>query len=566
MVGAHAVHELVLGLERLAADAVEPRVDVLVDVAVVVDSLRKSCTKRLCPSSLVRMKKSCDAFRRPGSSCQSATIRSAYSCGASPCSAATRATFDACSSTPVRKNVSLPAAGDGARGCRPRSSCTRGRCAASIDVVDGGRHVVRLSPRFYGPPWIPTADRRSPGRVREEPASEPPGAASATAPERPGPARSRSTRAPGPTASRPGGRRGGRRRPGEPAHARTPADRVAPADAVARTARGTAARSPVGGWATPLAAIRPGRPPPATARARPGRSGPSGDASVGRRRHRPLARDGLPPVGLGGRSVAPAGGGEPTAPSTAGLAGGAFGRRWRQRHGGRGAAAGAGAAVRRCVAGPRCRCRRRSRSWSRWCRRGDGGGWMPAAAARGRMPAPDGTGARRPPAAARPPATSGGQEAERIDVAVRPLGNAHAEVHGGSPCSASPLGPSCPRERARRPCRPSRPRPSRAGQRDGEPSPVTMVTARPCVGTEPAKVTVPAAGARPVRRARRDVDAAAAPRRMGRSRARTRGAPHRRRATTRRGDAAASATTSVAPSTRNRRTRPPSFSARGTRE
>ena len=36
-----AVDELVLGLERLAADAVEPRVDVFVDVAVVVDPLQE---------------------------------------------------------------------------------------------------------------------------------------------------------------------------------------------------------------------------------------------------------------------------------------------------------------------------------------------------------------------------------------------------------------------------------------------------------------------------------------------------------------------------------------------
>ena len=41
VVGALAVDELVLGLERLAADAVEPGVDVLVDVAVVVDPLQE---------------------------------------------------------------------------------------------------------------------------------------------------------------------------------------------------------------------------------------------------------------------------------------------------------------------------------------------------------------------------------------------------------------------------------------------------------------------------------------------------------------------------------------------
>ena len=41
MVGALAVDELVLVLEGLAADAVEPGVDVLVDVAVVVDALQE---------------------------------------------------------------------------------------------------------------------------------------------------------------------------------------------------------------------------------------------------------------------------------------------------------------------------------------------------------------------------------------------------------------------------------------------------------------------------------------------------------------------------------------------
>ena len=42
-----AVDELVLGLERLAADAVEARVDVLVDVAVVVDALQELADERL---------------------------------------------------------------------------------------------------------------------------------------------------------------------------------------------------------------------------------------------------------------------------------------------------------------------------------------------------------------------------------------------------------------------------------------------------------------------------------------------------------------------------------------
>ena len=56
VVGALAVDELVLGLERLAADAVEAGVDVLVDVAVVVDPLEELLDEALCPSSVVRMK------------------------------------------------------------------------------------------------------------------------------------------------------------------------------------------------------------------------------------------------------------------------------------------------------------------------------------------------------------------------------------------------------------------------------------------------------------------------------------------------------------------------------
>ena len=41
MLGAEAVDEIGLALELLAADAVQPRVDVLVDVAVVVDPLQE---------------------------------------------------------------------------------------------------------------------------------------------------------------------------------------------------------------------------------------------------------------------------------------------------------------------------------------------------------------------------------------------------------------------------------------------------------------------------------------------------------------------------------------------
>ena len=49
VVGALAVDELVLGLERLAADAVQPGVDVLVDVAVVVDPLQEVLDEALVP-------------------------------------------------------------------------------------------------------------------------------------------------------------------------------------------------------------------------------------------------------------------------------------------------------------------------------------------------------------------------------------------------------------------------------------------------------------------------------------------------------------------------------------
>ena len=44
-----AVDELVFGLERLAPDAVEPCVDVLVDIAVVVDPLQELADERLVP-------------------------------------------------------------------------------------------------------------------------------------------------------------------------------------------------------------------------------------------------------------------------------------------------------------------------------------------------------------------------------------------------------------------------------------------------------------------------------------------------------------------------------------
>src|SRR5207247_180843 len=49
VLGAEAVDEIGLVLELLAADAVEPRVDVLVDVAVVVDALEELLDEALVP-------------------------------------------------------------------------------------------------------------------------------------------------------------------------------------------------------------------------------------------------------------------------------------------------------------------------------------------------------------------------------------------------------------------------------------------------------------------------------------------------------------------------------------
>ena len=49
MVGALAVDELVLVLECLAPNAVEPGIDILVDVAVVVDPLQKVLNEALMP-------------------------------------------------------------------------------------------------------------------------------------------------------------------------------------------------------------------------------------------------------------------------------------------------------------------------------------------------------------------------------------------------------------------------------------------------------------------------------------------------------------------------------------
>ena len=103
-----AVDEILLLLERLAADAVPALVDALVDVAGVVEPLAISVTPALCRGSVVRMKSSNDT-----SSCahvlrNSRSIWSQYASGSSPSSAAFLNTFCECSSLPIRKRVSKP--------------------------------------------------------------------------------------------------------------------------------------------------------------------------------------------------------------------------------------------------------------------------------------------------------------------------------------------------------------------------------------------------------------------------------------------------------------------------
>ena len=92
MIRALAVDELVLGLELLAADAVEAGVDVLVDVAVVVDALQE-----LLDEALVALVGRADeevVLRVDASRAARARLlddlgrRTAF--GSSPCSSATR--------------------------------------------------------------------------------------------------------------------------------------------------------------------------------------------------------------------------------------------------------------------------------------------------------------------------------------------------------------------------------------------------------------------------------------------------------------------------------------------
>ena len=113
-----AVNQLGLGLELLASDAVEARVDALVDVAVVVDPLQELPDELLVPvvgrpnEEVVRrveasrelppdLRDPVDVLLR-----RQALLR------------ASRETFVACSSTPVRKNVSSPRC----RWCRAKTS------------------------------------------------------------------------------------------------------------------------------------------------------------------------------------------------------------------------------------------------------------------------------------------------------------------------------------------------------------------------------------------------------------------------------------------------------------
>ena len=90
VLGALAVDELVFRLELLAADAVQAGVDVLVDIAVVVDALEEVTDERL-----VAVIRGSDvevglAPTAPGSARQTSPMRSTYSCGSRPCSWATR--------------------------------------------------------------------------------------------------------------------------------------------------------------------------------------------------------------------------------------------------------------------------------------------------------------------------------------------------------------------------------------------------------------------------------------------------------------------------------------------
>ena len=287
VLGALAVDELLLRLERLAADAVEPRVDVLVDVvaAVVRIRCRNSWTNRLWPSSLVRMKKSFATPRRAGSARHASAIRSTYSWGASPCSLGDarhlrRVLVDPGEQERLTAALPLMTREHVGRDRRVGVADVRRR----VDVVDRRRQVVRLHPdRFYGRPSHDPCRDRAPSRRerREELGASPRRYSSATRRRTPG--RPRCRRA----AERQRRRRGRTtsleprtgprvRRASAPAGARSPrttvADGAAPAPRSRRRSgarRPPAARRPLPGRLGVAAARRPRRRPVACGVARP---------------------------------------------------------------------------------------------------------------------------------------------------------------------------------------------------------------------------------------------------------------------------------------------------------
>ena len=101
-----AVHEFILVLERLAVDAVPAGIDVLIDVAVVVDALEEGSDEGRAliarpDEEVIRDVEALGQFPPDDAICRRIP-------GSSPCERATLATLVACSSTPVRKKVSSP--------------------------------------------------------------------------------------------------------------------------------------------------------------------------------------------------------------------------------------------------------------------------------------------------------------------------------------------------------------------------------------------------------------------------------------------------------------------------
>jgi hypothetical protein len=90
-----AVHQVLVLLERLAADAEPALVRSFVDIAGRVDAV-------------VRMKSSNDRSRLAQVARNTSSIRSQYASGSRPSSWARRNTFCECSSFPIRKWVSSP--------------------------------------------------------------------------------------------------------------------------------------------------------------------------------------------------------------------------------------------------------------------------------------------------------------------------------------------------------------------------------------------------------------------------------------------------------------------------